>query len=265
MGVTVGRGFGIEAAVPAEIVKQVASEAETLGYSSFWVNHPPGSDGLASLAAAASVTERIKLGVGVIPLDRHPPDQIIATTVRHGLPMDRLWLGVGSGGDQRGLDRVRRGIDDLRTGTTASVIISALGPKMTRLAGEAADGVLFNWFTPDFENQAGQQVRAAVSQSDRSQPLIMAYVRCGLLPQAQEKLVERSARYGGIPQYARHFTRMGVSAIDTCVSGTTAEELQAGIARHADVLDEVIVRAITADDSAESLLELLRACAPRSI
>lgn len=255
-----GRGFGIEAFVPLDIVKIVAAEAEALGYSSFWVNNPPGADGLASLAAAASVTDRIKLGVGVIPLDRHPAPEIVANASRLSLPMDRLLLGVGSGGDRKGLDRVRHGVEHLHAETTARVITSALGPKMTQLAGEVADGVLFNWFTPAFERRSGALVVDAARQAGRHRPLIMSFVRCGLLPQAEQKLEERSARYASIPQYARHFARMGVSARDTCVSGADAATLQAGIAAHEQVLDETIVRAITPDDSASSIVALLRAC-----
>jgi len=140
--------------------------------------------------------------------------------------------------------------------------MSALGPKMTGLAGEIADGVLFNWFTTEFERQSGELVTAAASQAGRPQPLIMSYVRCGLLPHAQHRLQERAARYANIPQYARHFARMGISAHETCVSGTDAATLQTGIAAHEQVLDETIVRAITPDDRAASILELLRACAP---
>jgi hypothetical protein len=55
---------------------------------------------------------------------------------------------------------------------------------------------------------------------------------------------------------------MGVSARDTAVSGVNSAALQSGIAAHEGVLDETVVRAITADDSADSILELLRACAP---
>jgi alkanesulfonate monooxygenase SsuD/methylene tetrahydromethanopterin reductase-like flavin-dependent oxidoreductase (luciferase family) len=257
-----GRGFGIETAIPDDIVKVVAAEAEARGYSSFWVNNPPGSDGLASLAAAASVTEQIKLGVGVIPLDRHPASEIAENASRLSLPMDRLLLGVGSGGDQKGLDRVRDGVQQLHAGTGAIVIISALGPKMTELAGEVADGVLFNWFTPEFEQLSSQRMAESAARAGRPRPLTMAYVRCGLLPQAQAKLEERASRYAKIPQYARHFARMGVSSIETCVRGGNAATLQAGIAEHERVLDETIVRSITADDSASSILELLHACTP---
>ena len=257
-----GRGFGIEAAVPHDIASRVAAEAEALGYTSFWVNNPPRTDGLASLAAAAAATTRINLGVGVIPLDSHPADEVAANARRHGLPLERLLLGVGSGGDQRGLTRVRDGVGQLRARLEARVIISALGPRMTALAGEIADGALFNWCSPNFEEDAGARMRAAAEAAGRPRPLMMAYVRCGLLPQAADKLDERAGRYASIPQYARHFERMGVSARDTCVSGPDAATLQRGIAAHERVLDETVVRALTADDSAASILELLRACAP---
>ena len=257
-----GRGFGIETAIPDDIVKVVAAEAEARGYSSFWVNNPPGSDGLSSLAAAASVTQRIKLGVGVIPLDRHPASKIAENAIRLSLPINRLLLGVGSGGDQKGLDRVRNGVNELHTATGATVIISALGPKMTELAGEIADGVLFNWFTPEFEQLSSQRMAEAAARAERPRPLTMAYVRCALMPQAQPKLEERASRYAKIPQYARHFARMGVNSIETCVRGADATSLQAGIAEHERILDETIVRSITADDSAASILELLHACAP---
>jgi alkanesulfonate monooxygenase SsuD/methylene tetrahydromethanopterin reductase-like flavin-dependent oxidoreductase (luciferase family) len=261
---TMGRGFGIEASVAAGVVRDVAAEAERLGYSSFWVNHPPGSQALTSLAAAASATSRIQLGVGVIPIDRHPASEIAATIEQLRLPTDRLLLGIGSGGDPKGLDRVRGGVEELRALTAAQIVISALGPKMTRLAGAVADGVLFNWFTAEFEDRSKDLLAAAAREAGRPRPLVMSYVRCGLLPQAAEKLDERSARYAAIPQYARHFERMGVSARDTCVSGPDADALQAGIAAHERVLDETVVRAITAEDSAADILELLRACAPLS-
>src|SRR5439155_18306163 len=121
-----------------------------LGYSSFWANDTPGADGLASLAAAAAVTTRIRLGVGVIALDRRPADDIADDVERLGVPQDRLWLGVGSGGDPRGLDLVRGGVERLHQRVSAQVIIAALGPNMCRLSGEVAEGVLYNWLTPEF-------------------------------------------------------------------------------------------------------------------
>src|SRR5262249_19734325 len=62
------QGFALFAATPSEVIRASAREAEALGYSSFWVNHPGSTDGLAALAVAAQETRRIDLGIGVIPL-----------------------------------------------------------------------------------------------------------------------------------------------------------------------------------------------------
>lgn len=256
-----GRGFGVAAAVSHDVIREVAREAERLGYSSFWCNDTPGADGIAGLAAAAAVTERIKLGVGVIPLDRRPADVIAADLEASGVPHERLLLGVGSGGDRR-VSKVREGIERLHELVQAPVVVGALGPKMTRLAGDVGDGVLFNWQSPETARSSGQICRDAAQAAGRPLPLVMAYVRTALLPQADERLDVEAGRYARVPAYAAHFARMGVSARDTAVSGLDAATLQPQIAAHEESLDETVIRAITADDTAASILELLRACAP---
>src|SRR5438445_13764783 len=89
-------GFALFAGAAPEILRASAREAEGLGYSSFWVNHPGATDGLAALALAAGETRRIELGIGVIPLHTRGPDSIVQGVHAHGLPLDRLLLGVGS-------------------------------------------------------------------------------------------------------------------------------------------------------------------------
>jgi alkanesulfonate monooxygenase SsuD/methylene tetrahydromethanopterin reductase-like flavin-dependent oxidoreductase (luciferase family) len=257
-----GRGFGINATVPHDVARIVAAEAERLGYTSFWTNDPGNADGLATLAAAAEVTQGVRLGIGVIPLDRRPAETIAADVARFGLPQERLLLGVGSGGDRKGLARVRDGVATLQQLLTAPILISALGPKMCRLAGEVAAGVVFNWLTPEYTAASAALVLEGAMSAGRPRPLLTAHVRCALLPQADARLAEQAARYGSIPQYAANFARMGVSPRQTVVQGADAATLQGGIAAHEAHLDETIVRAITADDSAASILELLRACAP---
>src|SRR5216117_2050210 len=109
-----GRGFALFAGAAPEILRASAREAEGLGYSSFWVNHPGATDGLAALALAAGETRRIELGIGVIPLHTRGPDSIVQGVHANGLPLDRLLLGVGSPNPD-GLKRVRAGIAELRS------------------------------------------------------------------------------------------------------------------------------------------------------
>src|SRR5256714_11118085 len=91
-----GQGFALFAGAAPEIIRASAREAERLGYTSFWVNHPGSTDGLAALALAARETQRIELGIGVIPLHTRGPESIAQGVKTTGLPVDRLLLGVGS-------------------------------------------------------------------------------------------------------------------------------------------------------------------------
>ncbi|MDQ3227794.1 MAG: LLM class flavin-dependent oxidoreductase, partial [Chloroflexota bacterium] len=103
------RGFGVAGALPLEIVRVLASAAEAAGYHTFWVNDTPQGDGLAALRAAADVTSDIRLGVGVIPLDRQPADVIARRVYELDLPQERLLVGIGSGNPKGGLARVWEG------------------------------------------------------------------------------------------------------------------------------------------------------------
>ena len=59
---------GAGAGVAPEIIRATAREAEALGYSSFWVNHPGSMDGLGALAHAAGDTRRMRAS-GHTPLE----------------------------------------------------------------------------------------------------------------------------------------------------------------------------------------------------
>ena len=104
-----GLGFAVFAGTSPEVIRASAKEAERLGYTSFWVNHPGPTDGLVALAHAARETQRIELGIGVIPLHTRGPSSIAEGVKRHALPLDRLLLGVGSPNPEA-LKRVREGV-----------------------------------------------------------------------------------------------------------------------------------------------------------
>src|SRR4030095_10420744 len=207
-----GYGFALFAATPAEVIRASAREAEALGYDSFWVNHPGPVDGLASLAHAAKETKRLGLGVGVIPLHTRGSESIVLGVKAQALPLDRLLLGVGSP-NPGSLARVRDGVASLRAGLQTRVIVAALGPKMCHLAGEVADGVLFNWLTPEHARRSAEQVRAGAAAATRQPPTIFSYVRLAMGAAARPTLQEEADRYGAIPAYAANFARMGVKPI----------------------------------------------------
>jgi alkanesulfonate monooxygenase SsuD/methylene tetrahydromethanopterin reductase-like flavin-dependent oxidoreductase (luciferase family) len=252
------QGFALFAGISAEIIRAVGREAEGLGYDSFWVNHPGATDGLAALAHAARETRRIALGIGVIPLHTRPPESIVQGVRDQALPLDRLLLGVGSPNPQA-LRRVREGVAALRSQMKTRLIVAALGPHMCRLAGEVADGVLLNWVTPEHARASADLVRAGAAAARRPAPTIYSYVRVALGATAAEKLADEGARYAAIPAYGANFTRMGVKPVDTAVAGQTPQAIRDGLARWEGAVDEIVIRAITAKDTVEENLALLRA------
>lgn len=253
------RGFGVSGALDHSIVRAIAPVVAELGYATFWANDVPGGEGLASLAVAAASADDIRLGVGVIPVDRQSPEHIIDRVEALGLPVDRLLVGIGSGGRRQGsVELVRTAIKTLHKRGIRTVV-GALGPKMVALSGSDADGVLLNWLTPQAAARSVEMMRGAAS-GRRVEAI--AYVRVAFGDQADARLESESLRYESFPQYAAHFDRMGVRAIDTSVSGPTPAALQAGLLAFDDIVDETVVRAITAEETLEAYLDLARAAAP---
>jgi alkanesulfonate monooxygenase SsuD/methylene tetrahydromethanopterin reductase-like flavin-dependent oxidoreductase (luciferase family) len=251
-------GFAVFAGIAPDIIRASAREAEGVGYDSFWVNHPGSTDGLAALAHAARETRSLDLGVGVIPLHTRGPASIVQGVREHGLPADRLLLGVGSP-NPGALARARAGITELRSQLSTRLVLAALGPQMCRLAGEIADGVLFNWLTPEHARQSAEWVRAGAAAAKRQPPKLFAYVRVALGPQAADRLAKEADRYAAIPAYADHFARMGVKPVDTAVAVQTPQAIGPALARWQGIVDDVVVRAITAHDTIDDHVALVRA------
>ena len=141
-------------------------------------------------------------------------------------------------------------------------MVAALGPHMCRLAGEIADGVLFNWLTPEYARRSAELVRAGAAAAKRRPPTVYAYVRLALGPAAAARLTDEGNRYAGIPAYAAHFERMGVKPAETAIAGPTPDDIRAGLAKWKGAVDEVVLRAITANDTLEETLTLVRAAKP---
>jgi len=255
------RGFALSAGVAPGVIRAAAQSAESLGYGSFWVNYPAPTDGLGSLAYAAHETARVPLGVGVVPLHTVGPDVITAAVKRHRLPVARLLLGVGSP-SPGALGRVRDGIAALRARVPARLYVAALGPRMCRLAGEVADGVLLNWLTPEHAEQSAEWIREGAAAARRPPPRLATYVRVAMGPEAADLVEAEGRRYAAIPAYADHFARMSAPPSATAVAARDAAEIADSLARWERVLDDVVVRAVTASDSVDETVALVRAARP---
>ena len=155
-----------------------AAHCEAAGIDDLWVgDEGPGRDPFALLAAAAAVTTRLRLAVGVTnPYLRHPAITAVAAMTVHELSDGRAILGLGPGGDVAlaplGIERsaplaaCRRAVRIIRavcrgdstdgyeppahafTAPDLPLFIGARGERFNRLASEVADGVFVAGVAP---------------------------------------------------------------------------------------------------------------------
>ncbi|HSJ44619.1 MAG TPA: hypothetical protein VK923_08060 [Euzebyales bacterium] len=256
------RGFGVASTLSAAVIGELAGATEAAGYRTFWTNDMPDGDGLGALRVAAEATTSIRLGVGLLPVDRVPANEIIARIALVGLPIDRLVVGVGAGAQRGGLARVRAAVAALRGATSAAVVVGALGPRMCRLAGELADGVLLDWPTIGSASAAREHVRWGARSAGRAAPPLAGYVFTALGAAGLQQLRSEAAHYGSVPAYAAHFGRAAHDAIDAAVHAETIRDLRQRLAAYEAVLDEVIVRAVVGEPRAAAYRRVLDAGAP---
>jgi alkanesulfonate monooxygenase SsuD/methylene tetrahydromethanopterin reductase-like flavin-dependent oxidoreductase (luciferase family) len=144
------RGLGITAGLDAGLARELAVRCEDLGYHSLWSNDEPSAPGLTTLAQFDAAAPLLELGAGVLPLDRHQPVRIAAEIARLGLDPAKLWIGVGAGQLATPIEVVQRAVAELREllpeGTR--IVVAAMRPRMCRVGGSVADGVLLNWMLP---------------------------------------------------------------------------------------------------------------------
>jgi probable F420-dependent oxidoreductase len=238
---------------------EVAQQAERLGYGSFWTAETTGPDAFSLLTAAGAAAPGLDLGTGVIALQlRSPSVTAMSAATLQALHPDRdILLGVGISspvvtskwhgvpyGD-RPLARVREFVELFRlclSGESVSfagdfyevsrfrlgvklgdrrprIIIGALNPKMLRLAGEVADGVLLNYLPASHVPWSVDRVR------EGGDATIYAYVHAGVGDRAAA--LESARRdlfsYAVVDAYAANFERAGY--------GDAVSEIRA---RHAD-------------------------------
>ena len=256
------RGFGVAAGLDPEVAGPLAARCRDLGYGSMWSNDHPGALGLETVATFADATPELDLGVAVMALDRHSPEEIAGHVERLGIDRSRLWLGVGAGFSERPLTRMREAHGELRDALGGvRLVLAAMGPKMCAFAGAEWDGVFFNWMTPDFAAKARGWVEDGASEAGREPPTIFGYVRTALGANAEGRLSKDESFYRDLHKgYRDHFDRQGAPEGTVGVAGENESVVQAGLARYR-AMDVPVVRAL-ASATIEDMSALAEAAAP---
>ncbi|HEX6512712.1 MAG TPA: LLM class flavin-dependent oxidoreductase [Chloroflexota bacterium] len=196
------RGVGLFPTADIGAMRQLTRQAEDLGYANAWYGDSPNiwREGYVSMAACAVGTERIIIGTGVTnPVTRHP--SVMASTwatLAEWLP-GRVALGIGVGDSAlqtmgrkpTTLARLEQWVANFRkllageeaveeqsgkpfhlafpTPGKVPVYIGASAPKILRLAGRIADGVIMLVGTDPLFIEAGlRTVEEGAREADRS-------------------------------------------------------------------------------------------------
>ncbi len=225
--------------------------AEAAGVPAFWLTMGgTAPDAAMVFAAAAMVTEKIKLGTSIIPTwPQHPVAMAQQALTMASLAPERFRLGIGPSHGatmeatfgieyKRPLLQLREYLtvltELLRNGevefdgkfakTTAKlagpvdvpVMASALRPASFRLCGELADGAI-SWVSPwaYLRDVALPALREGAASAGRPPPPLIAHVPV-YLGDNEEEMLEHSrgmiARYGRLPNYRGMMDAAGFAA-----------------------------------------------------
>jgi alkanesulfonate monooxygenase SsuD/methylene tetrahydromethanopterin reductase-like flavin-dependent oxidoreductase (luciferase family) len=258
------RGLGITAGLDAGLARDLAAICEHLGYHSLWSNDEPTSPGLETLAQFAAAAPQLELGVGVLPLDRHQPARIAAEIARLGLDPAKLWIGIGSGQLRTPVDVVQRAVAQLRQllPERTRIVVAAMRPRLCRVGGAVADGVLLNWMLPAQAAQARRWVREGADEAGRAAPVVASYVRVAVGSGSLQRLCDEESHYRSINEdHRKHFEAMNVPLGSVGVAASARSEVLEGLAPYHSALDLPIAR-LLAENDATSLSAGAVAAAP---
>ncbi len=278
LGVTVGSlaVLGPRATCCARSI-EIARLAESMHYRSLWTAEATATDAFAPLGAVSAVAPGLGLGTGVIPIQlRTPPLTAMSAATLQGLSPDAdVWLGLGVSAPgilrqhgKPGADRplammreyvalvreclsgesvtfegdfwqVRRFRLGVRLGDRRpKIVMAALNPRMLRLAGEVADGVLLNYIPASHVSPCIERVRAGGGNAT-----VFAYVHAavGDFERRAQSARRDLFNYAMADGYARMFRASGFAEeVDKIRARQAARDRDGALAAVSDRMIQAI-------------------------
>jgi F420-dependent oxidoreductase-like protein len=283
-------------------------EAEHAGVQQAWMTQSAGMlDTLTLFAAAAAQTTSIRLGTSIVPVyPRHPLVMAQQAATIAALGPGRLRLGVGTShrhvmeniyglSMQSPLAYLREYVEVMRQAlweghvehqgrffkVAASIprpahiplLISALGEKAFRLAGEIADGAI-SWVSPVpyLLDTALPALRAGAEAQHRPAPPLVAHIPMAMSTDEAAVLAAAKPRisfYTKAPFYIHMFEAAGFpvaadgSGVDALVKALVVAGNEAQVEKRlrdllASGLDELLLMLVPVSDEARELEQLMR-------
>ena len=245
MAVTpLGVTFGSLGVLGPKAVTDIAINAQTLGYKSFWTVEANGTDAMSLLGAVSHAAPKLDLATGIIPIQLRTPTltAMTAATLQALNPDVDVLLGIGVSAPgilmqhgERATDKpigmMREYVALLRECLSGEpvtfegdyfrskrfrlgvrlgerkpkIIMAALNPQMLKLAGEVADGVLLNYLPASHVGTSIEQVRKGGDAE------IYAYIHAavGDFERSAKSARKDLFNYAMADGYARMFSQAG--------------------------------------------------------
>jgi 5,10-methylenetetrahydromethanopterin reductase len=278
-------GVGIDGSTSTAETLSLAREADGLGFHSLWLSEGYHSrSAIVRAAVVATSTSRIRVGLGILsPHTKHPALLAMDAASLDEIARDRVILGLGTVLNalrKHGIERagatqvVKEALEitkrflsgqsvqydgakfkipspgsrlEINASRDLPVYLGATGPATLRLAGQYADGVLFNYpCTPSFIKYSMPFLEEGLQLSGRT--LDRFDVAAYLLVSVDEDEKKAVAAAKGFiaqklptrhPEMLRH---AGVSAEEIELVKNKVEKL--GVKRAAAELDDALVRKV---------------------
>jgi 5,10-methylenetetrahydromethanopterin reductase len=230
--------FNSGAQLPMDAIPELARLAEANGFDCAWGGEANNKDPTVMLSAIAAVTTRLKIGSAIYHiLGRTPATLALQAVGLDELSGGRFLLGIGSSNPtiakwhgqilDQPLGQVREYIEIVQSAIRGEkldfdgkfftahnfrmafkpseriipIYLAAFGPKMTRLAGRIADGVLINMANPAEIRRISDEVRKGAEEAgkDPAGMQIICKIRCSI---AETSAAARDALSHALTYYA---------------------------------------------------------------
>jgi alkanesulfonate monooxygenase SsuD/methylene tetrahydromethanopterin reductase-like flavin-dependent oxidoreductase (luciferase family) len=193
-------------------VARLAAEIEQCGYDSVWITVVDGAHSPAALAhAAVSSTKTLRVGLGVIPIDRYSASDVAQQIQQCELPADRVTVGFGVGrGYRRAPDRIREELAAFAVSAPQFVIaVGTYSAGVLAIAGEMADSLVLNWMTPERVAWALNQATSISNRLARSITQAYVYVPVSVGTDARSRIAASLQSFRSSPHHRRNLAAIG--------------------------------------------------------
>jgi 5,10-methylenetetrahydromethanopterin reductase len=279
-------GVGTDGVTSMGETLELAKEADRLGFHSFWLSEGYHSrSAIVRAALIATATQKIKIGLGILsPHTKHPALLAMEAASLDELARGRILLGIGRvlnalrkhAFDSAGTAQIIKESTEIIKGMLSGnliqyggsrfeipppgsrldlepcgglpVYLGATGPGMLRLAGECADGIVFNYpCTPAFVKWAMPFVEQGLARSARSlEDFDVAAYLLVSIDESEKKALDAAKRFVAQKLPTRHSEMLrhaGVTAQEISAVKESVERL--GLGKAAAALDDEVVRKVT--------------------